>query len=85
MHMKQQMPTTLAEFDCFYSKKYEAFKQEYKIDLYKLPESMVLGLIFEFMDENAVDFSTNDISKGNLVVEILDALKLFDDTITHYS
>ncbi|TAF75064.1 MAG: hypothetical protein EAZ53_06975 [Bacteroidetes bacterium] len=85
MHMKQQTPACLEEFEALYAKKYVTFNNQHKIYLNQLPEAMVLGLLFEYMNENAIDFTISDISTDNLKSEIMAVLKQFEETIKHFS
>lgn len=85
MHMKQQTPACLEEFEAFYAKKYVTFNNQHKINLNQLPEAMLLGLILDYMSENAIDFTISDISTDNLKSEIMAVLKQFEETIKHFS
>lgn len=83
MHMKSETPFCFADFNDFYSKKHSAFSVSIKLE--QLPEACVIGLILQYMHENAIDFSILDVNLDVILPEILATMSKHEETIKHYS
>lgn len=81
--LKLKTPNCLADFTTFYVNKHKAFSEQCQLN--QMPASMLIGLIFEYMNENSIDFSVSDINLDTLNSEILVVLIQFEETIKHYS
>ncbi len=81
IHIKQNAPQVFVELSEFIGKYY----QNYANNIEEISDYIALGIVLDYMNENAIETSLSDISKTTLEDEILSAIIAFEATTKHFS